>query len=662
MNKNIGLLDPDGKFLNPLNNQPYSALYKELAKEWSQYPAYKKFDQILNAIQHNQITFIISGTGSGKTVLIPKIALHYTNYNGKVAVTLPKRISVSSAASFAAATLDVKLGNEVGYAHKNSPQEFRSINNKILYMTDGYLIMKMVNDPTLSEYDVIIIDEAHERRIQIDLILLFFKTILKKRNNVKIVIMSATIDGEKYQQYFNEFKTSIVYISGKPNYPIDVHFLDNESKSYMASGQHVLDNIINISKQDILFFVTTSNEALDLCKKIRSKYGHIYCIELFSDMDDNFKIYAELKDEFRKLGNYTQKLVIATNVAESSITINGLKYVVDSGYELYSYYNTDCGAQTLEKKQITQAQALQRRGRVGRTEPGICYHLLTQVQFNNLGKYPAPDILRQDLTGEIIKIIQLTDTNTLFDALNMIDLLMDPPNKNQIDNAVALYNLYKIIDESGKITNVGRDISRFNSLPLNRALFLIYSYQMYCAREATQIIAMFEKLDGKLSNLFYKEDALCIPNKRKQSNQSLEKYFIKKSDHLTYLNIFQDYNKAIDKNQWAKHRGIKLDLLKKISELAKQYYYKIVNISKAPQMSRENNMTLNEKIITILKLSHQHQTANKLTTVYPFRKQNGKINRDSVVLHNKNIASHRFIYDKFVCINGDYEFSGITFI
>jgi hypothetical protein len=173
-----GIFDPNGININPLNGKPYSDTYKEYAKKWSKFPAYEKADDIINSIDNNQITFIISGTGSGKTVLIPKFALHYTQYKGKIGITLPKRVVTLSAANYAAQTLDVELGNEIGYMYKGSPKEMVKSTNKMIYMTDGILIMKFVKDPLLSDLDIIIIDEAHERKVQIDLLMLFIKKIL----------------------------------------------------------------------------------------------------------------------------------------------------------------------------------------------------------------------------------------------------------------------------------------------------------------------------------------------------------------------------------------------------------------------------------------------------------------------------------------------------
>ena len=287
----IGVLDPTGEKPNPLTGKDFSQQYKDLAKKWSSFPAYKKAEDVLKSIADNQITMIISGTGSGKSVLIPKFALHYTNYQGKIAMTLPKKVVTLSAAAFAAQTMDVELGQEMGYIYKGSPKNMSGEKNKMVYMTDGVLIMKFVRDPTLSEFKVVIIDEAHERKIQIDLIMLFLKKLVLsgKRPDLKIIIMSATIDGEKYKRYFaspldknnpnitSEPTFNIINISGQPNHEIKTIFLEKEIKSYITEGLKIISNLIDMKiKSDMLFFITTSNEAIQLCRTIRPKYSNTY--------------------------------------------------------------------------------------------------------------------------------------------------------------------------------------------------------------------------------------------------------------------------------------------------------------------------------------------------------------------------------------------------
>ena len=663
MNNKIGILDPDGLHLNPLNDQPYSDQYKKIAKIWSNYPAYLVNSDILKSLDENQLTFIISGTGSGKTVLIPKFALHRTNYKGKVIVTLPKRIAALSSATYAAVTLDVELGGPIGYLYKGSPKEMINDKNVIQYVTDGSLIMKIIADPLLSEYNTVIIDEAHERKIQIDLLLLILKQIMLKRSDLRVIIMSATINGPSYQKYFSGVKSKIINISGQPNYPIDVKFLSSVPKSYISDGLDIMYKIIeNPKKEDTLFFITSGNEAIQLCSGIRPKYPKVFCIEVYSDMENNLKAYAESRDKYSELGDFDQKIVFATNVAESSITIDGLKCVIDSGYELYNYFDPIRMMNVLEKKLVTKAQAIQRRGRVGRTEPGTCYHLLTKEQFDNLEDYPKPDILKQDITMDLIKVTQLTPDRNLESGLKLMNQLMDPPTSDQINVAIDILQLYKIVDQNNTLTKIALDVMKFSSTPLNLSLFMIYAYQLYCAKEACIIVAAIEKLNGKISNLFYKSDPTCNVKRNKKLITSL---VMSKGDHFTMLNIMESYREAIDKKTFASKHGLKLNKLSEINQVASQYYFKLIGLMRAPQIAGADGRDTKKNILSALQMSHLHQIANKLNTTYPKIKTHGQINKDSVIWYNhdkKEISDKKFIYNELTSNNGSVEYSFVTLI
>ncbi len=667
----IGILDPTGSEPNPLTQEPYTQTYKDLSKMWSKLPGYAKADEILKSIDKNQLTFIISGTGSGKSVLLPKFALHYTNYKGKIGMTLPKRVITLTAASFAAKTLDVELGKDIGYIFKGSDKAMRSPQNKIIYMTDGILTMKMVNDPDLKEYSVIIIDEAHERKVQIDLIMLFLKNLLQsgRRPDLRVIIMSATIDGEKYQNYFAGVNSNIIMVSGQPNHPIKVNFLDEPAKNYLPAGLEITESIINKQiKKDILFFITTSREALDTCKYIRPKFPKVFCVEVYSEMDKNLQIYAEARDKFMELGNYDQKLVMATNVAESSLTIDGLKYVIDSGHELFSYFDPETMGHVLETRLITKAQCLQRRGRVGRTEPGICYHLLTKSQFNSLKEFPEPEILRQDITIDLIKIIGQTGSKNYIDGYDILTQLMDIPKQSYINYAHDLLQLYKILDPEDNLEpKLSSDILHFSSLELNQSLFLIFSYQLFCAREASIILGMMELLKNKIVNLFYKSDTICNSDcaKKDAARNYIRKISSKKSDHLTFLKVFEDFKASTDQKAWARKHGIKLDILNQARKKADEYYRKIINVSRAPQLGGARDIDVKKKLIEALKRSHKHLIAKNLVSVYANKKQEGQIHKDSVVHQHysrKELSKKTFIYNELTSITGNWEFSAITLI
>jgi len=217
---NIGILDPSGKNSNPLNNKEYSDKYKSLAKIWSKFPAYDDAKNIIEIIKNNQVVLVTSGTGSGKTVLIPKYVLHQTDYKGHIMISLPKQIIAHSAAEYAALTLDVELGEQIGYKYKGSDTKYSGNNPNLLYATDGTIVARLLNDPILTGIDAVIIDEAHERKVQIDFMLFLLKNVLKERKDFKLIIMSATVNSDIFKSYFAEYKFEQIDVGSKTNYEI----------------------------------------------------------------------------------------------------------------------------------------------------------------------------------------------------------------------------------------------------------------------------------------------------------------------------------------------------------------------------------------------------------------------------------------------------------
>ena len=255
MNNNIGILDPEGINLNPLNGKPYSDKYKKLAEKWKTFPVYQKAREIIDDINNNQVLLLVSQTGSGKSVLMPKITLHTLNYNGKIAMTLPKQIITKSAAEFAAETLDIELGQEVGYRYKGSDPKMRSDKTKILYTTDGTIVAKAFNDITLKEYDAILIDEIHEQSVNMHILLYLMRETLKLRPEFKLIIMSATINTEIFATYFRDFKFKTIDGGGARLHPIESVFLANtlDYKMTMEEGFKILINIFFKYRSNFLF-------------------------------------------------------------------------------------------------------------------------------------------------------------------------------------------------------------------------------------------------------------------------------------------------------------------------------------------------------------------------------------------------------------------------
>lgn len=453
-------LDSKAKSANFLNDNKYSKEYKTLADFWSKLPLYENKDEIKKFIKNfdeNQIILIRSGTGSGKTVLIPKFVLkHLTTKsqdNKLIAVTNPKILTTEDNANFSAKTLDVEIGKQVGYRYRGSSEKAFSSETKLVYCTDGILLSQISSgDILLKEYDVVIIDEVHERPVPIDLLIYYIRNIFDKRPNFKLILMSATVDSKIFKKYFSELKYVEQTISGKTYYPITSHWTNDfiSDRNYLDKGIEKILKILETTKSgDILFFVSTAGEALNGCKKLKelcsNKYkakgsvcDNYYCIEVYSKMTPARKELA-----LSPTSTTNRKVLISTNLAESSITFPGIVYIVESGYEWTVYSDSYKWAAVMNKRFITKAQIDQRMGRAGRTQPGECYHLYSESKYKQISSYPDPNILTNDITDYLIGFIKYQ--KTLINTIDLIEGLLTVPHFKQINGSLYFLHFYNIV-------------------------------------------------------------------------------------------------------------------------------------------------------------------------------------------------------------------------
>jgi HrpA-like RNA helicase len=551
MKNNIGILDTKGENPNPLTGEPYSDEYKNLAQIWSKFPAYEKAEEIIKQIHDNQVVLVISGTGSGKTVLFPKYVLHVLNYEKNIAVTLPKQIIAKSAAEFAAKTLDVKIGQDVGYQYKGSEKEGKSNKTKLLYATDGTIVARLLKDPLLKDFDAVIIDEAHERKVQIDFLLYLLRNVVQNRPEFKLVIMSATINEEIFQSYFAKEKFITINVGAKTNYPIESIFLDNpiDQKDFLDKGYEIMKQIVkkdDLKKDgshDILFFITSVTEANKICERIgmdNDLKDENMCIEVYSGMDSMKQELAQDKNLYKEKFNKKRKIVLATNVAESSLTIDGIKYVIDSGLEFSGYYDPELNCKVLERKMITHAQAKQRMGRAGRTESGYCYHLYTKEDFDkNMERFPEPTIRVSNIASESLKFLAIPEIDSFTKLLDVYSQFIEPPREKYIR---ASYNQLVNMGclSKDKVTDLGLIINNIG-LDLNFSLACYFAKKMRCLNEVLGICCVLEAGKNNISEFFRfpKEivkisDTDSADKKQKAIQQiaSLNKKFDKAKDHF----------------------------------------------------------------------------------------------------------------------------------
>lgn len=711
-NDNIGILDPEGINLNPLNGKPYSDKYKKLAEKWKTFPVYQKAREIIDDINNNQVLLLVSFTGSGKSVIQPKLVLHTLNYTGKIAMTLPKQIITKSAAEFAAETLDVELGQEVGYQYKGSDPKMRSNKTKILYTTDGTIVAKAFNDSTLKEYDAILIDELHEQSVNISLLLYLMRETLKLRPEFKLILMSATINTEIFATYFKDFKFKVIDGGGARLFPITPIFLPKtlDYKSIIDEGFKTLIKILEEDDpatqhaHDIIFFVTSSNEAYNLCKMLNNHLekekktkckitckGDVYCIEVFAGMDPKKQTLAQDKSLYKENTKYNRKVVIATNVAESSLTIDGVKYVIDVGYEFKSIFDSDNRARKLDRELIAQAQAKQRMGRAGRTEPGICYHLYTEDDFNNnMKKFPDPEIKTSDITSVCLNLLNNEQINSVEKLTNTLTNFIEPPREAYI--RIAINNLIQLgAVENDTITKLGKLINRIPDNNMFMATAIIFGKIYNCSHEIMKISAIIEACKGNLSDLYNLPTAL-LQNKQnqvgeveynkmlnalnKKFNESRSKFANINGDHLSLLNIYEKFEDQykkhagdVDKlNDWAHDKFLKVNKLLAAHKNYKLNTYQMYSIYKEKINHEELgikcsndilDMDINDRVLCCLLLGFRLNTAAKQAGTDIYKTQfsktgNIKINKISFLSLKSNEPSNVFYHELFISM-GKYE-------
>ncbi len=692
MSKKIGILDPKGKNKNPLTNKKYSDNYLKLAKDWSKLPAYSNATEIINLIKKNQILLVISGTGSGKTVLMPKYLLHACDYKCKIGVTLPKQLVALSSAEYAAATLDVELGEEIGYKYKGSPKNSYSNKTKILYATDGTIVANLLGDPTLSKYQGIIIDEAHERKIQIDFLLYLLKEVLKKRKDFKLIIMSATINSDVFMNYFKKFKIKELHLSGTSNHPIDSIFLDSNiaTDNYNKLLNHGFDILIKILENekenkeignDIVFFVTSQNDTKNICNKLNNyilnckdkqcdivKQGNIFCATIYSGLNPDYVEYVKsdvsyLKEKSKK---YYRKIIIATNIAESSITLKGLKYVIDSGHELLSSFDYKNMAKILKKGLITVAQAKQRMGRVGRTKPGICYHLYTKNTFENkMKKYPEPSIKTNDIRLDVLRL--LNTINNYNDLMKSFSNFIEPPSKETLIYIKNYFDTLGVLTNN-KINILGKYIIDLNVSDINHGLCIAYSHLFNCVHEVAIIISILTNINSNINKLFLSN----IPEKDKNKllSEIKKQLYHPYGDHLTLLYIYQLYeSKTLKKSYYINENKLNNIIESKLYEKLISKPKNLIFDFDEKTLNIINNLELQDRILISLLYGYRTNTAKKAVQKNKYMTQtkysdNVKISNSSFiseVANSSNIYPKNIFYSELFIgeNNAELNFVGI---
>ncbi|SOV22542.1 pre-mRNA-splicing factor ATP-dependent RNA helicase PRP43, putative [Plasmodium sp. DRC-Itaito] len=530
----------DDSMINKLTNQRYSQRYLQLLEEKKKLPAWSAKKNFLKLLKKNNVLIIVGDTGSGKTTQISQFVLE-SKYTEKksIAVTQPRRVAAMSVAARVSEELDVELGTYVGYTIRF---EDKSSNKTIIkYLTDGMLLRESMNDPMLTRYNAIILDEAHERTLATDILFGVIKNIQEKRNDLKLIVMSATLDAEKFQKFFNDSK--ILNIPGRL-FPVEIFYTLQAEKDYVKVViRTVYDIHINEDEGDILVFLT-GEEEIEMTKKEIERVvsrnmnaGQLVVLPLYSSLPpaQQQKIFEPPPKPRYKGDKNGRKCILATNIAETSITIDGIVYVIDPGFSKQKVYNPRARIESLLIAPISKASAQQRAGRAGRTKPGKCFRLYTEKCFEQtLPEQTYPEILRSNLGSVVLNLKKLG-----IDDLVHFDF-MDPPAPETLMRALEQLNYLGALDDEGDLTNKGHLMSEFPVDP-QLAKVLIESPNYSCSSEILTIAAMLS-----VPNCFLRPKV-----KAKEADEMKMRFSHLDGDHLTLLNAFHAYVKhaLVDTNE-----------------------------------------------------------------------------------------------------------------
>ncbi|KAF8533343.1 P-loop containing nucleoside triphosphate hydrolase protein [Trichophaea hybrida] len=543
--KNSIFSDKERNFLDQ-QLKAADAKQKTIEESRKMLPIYQWRQQFLDALEDHQVLIIVGETGSGKTTQLPQY-LHEAGYtkNGlKVGCTQPRRVAAMSVAARVAEEMGVKLGNEVGYSIRFEDQT--SDKTVLKYMTDGMLLREFLTEPDLGAYSALMIDEAHERTLSTDILFGLVKDLARFRSDLKLLISSATMDAQKFSRYFDN--CPIFNIPGR-RYPVDDEIEAAE---------------LNLQ---------------ETCRKLGNKIRELIVCPIYANLP------SELQTKiFEPTPPGARKVVLATNIAETSLTIDGIVYVIDPGFVKENVYNPRTGMESLVVTPCSRAAAKQRMGRAGRVGPGKCFRLYTKWAYQNeLDENTTPEIQRTNLNSVVL----------LLKSLGINDLIefdfMDPPPAETLIR--ALENLYALggLNDKGELTKVGRQMAEFPTDPmLGKAILAADKYG--CVEEVLSIIAML----GEASSLFYRPK-----DKKIHADQARARFTNKAGgDHLSLLNI---WNQWVDTNfsyVWARENFLQHRSLGRARDVRDQLSRLCDRVEVTVSSAGENNITPIQKAIT----------------------------------------------------------------
>ncbi|KIR58628.1 ATP-dependent RNA helicase DDX35 [Cryptococcus bacillisporus CA1873] len=538
-------------------------------------PIYKHREKLLWCVEKYPVVIVIGQTGSGKSTQLPQY-LHEAGWTGRnhvVACTQPRRVAATSVATRVAEEVGSVLGDEVGYTIRFEDLSHPT-RTKIKYMTDGMLFRETMMDPLLSKYSVIMIDEAHERGAYTDLLLGLLKKIMRKRPELRVIISSATIDAEDFLEYFNtnadgtdrsKDDAIIVSLEGRM-FPVEVCYLKEPCADYtQAAIQTVFDIHLKEPLGDILVFLTGREEIDQVIQEVSDR---LLSLPKAAPKLLALPLYATLPPEEQSLifdppPRDTRKVIFSTNIAEASVTIDGIKYVVDSGFVKIKTYNPRTCMDVLTTTSCSLASANQRAGRAGRTSAGKCFRLYpasilpTTNPSSPIPLTTAPELVRSDISLYLLQLKALG-----IDNLAKFDFMSPPPSEMMIRALEFLFCL-KAIDDEGRLTRPMGE--RMAEVPLDpmMAAILLNSHEFRCGEEILTIAAM-----TSVQNVFITAEG---GTKATMAELERRKFTAEEGDHLTLLNAYNAFARYGQNNkQWCGNHRLNYKALSRAMSIRKQ--------------------------------------------------------------------------------------------
>ena len=520
-------------------------------------PVYAYRGELMAAIKDTQALIIVGETGSGKTTQLPQYLVEDGYTQGtrfQIGVTQPRRVAATSVASRVSDEMNVILGQEVGYSIRF---EDRTTPNKTVlkYMTDGMLLREFLTDPMLSKYACIMIDEAHERTLATDILLGLLKNIMAKRSELKLLISSATVNAKKFSKFFND--CPIFNVPGR-RFPVDIHYTLQPEGNYINAAVTTVFQIHTTQSLDgdVLLFLTGQEEIENTREKIEEialKLGNRIPQLLITP------IYANLPQEqqaaiFQKTPENCRKIVLATNIAETSLTIDGIKYVIDPGFVKENSYVPSTGMTQLLTVPCSKASVDQRAGRAGRVGPGKCFRLFTKNSYEkDLEEMPKPEIVRTNLSNTVLLLLSLGVT----DLLNFP--FLDKPHISTLTK--SLENLYVLgaLNSRGQITELGRIMCEFPCEPEFAKVLHSAATHSQCSGVLDQCLSIVSML--------HETTSLFVGNKKEATSHIVSDI---ESDHMLYLTIYEEWRAANYTRTWCQDHRVQFKTLLRVRNIRNQ--------------------------------------------------------------------------------------------